>query len=79
MCAECLNDKGLALFYSGDPSAALKSFDRANVVNPGYVHAWLSKGFVLVSEGRHQEAIVPLNKVKELDIKGGLVPEADKF
>jgi hypothetical protein len=29
--------------------------------------------------GRHQEAIEPLNKVKELDTTGTLSWEADKF
>ena len=79
MCADCLNDRGLALYYSGDPKSALESFDKAVAIEPEYVHAWLSKGFVLVSEGRYNEAIAPLNKVKELDTTGGLTVEADKF
>jgi tetratricopeptide (TPR) repeat protein len=79
VCADCLNDKGLALFYSGDPSSALVSFDRAIAMAPAYTRAWLSKGYVLVSIGRYQEAIVPLNKVKELDSNGRLAAEADKF
>ena len=79
MCADCLNDKGLALFYVGDANAALESFDKAVEIDPGYTHAWLSKGFVLVSEGRYQEAIAPLNKVKEVDTTGALAAEADKF
>jgi tetratricopeptide (TPR) repeat protein len=79
MCADCFNDKGLALHYSGDTNAALASFDKATEADPTYVHAWLSKGFVLVSTGRYEEAVVPLNKVKELDTAGGLAAEADKF
>lgn len=79
MCADCLNDRGLALYYIGDPNSALDSFDRAIAVNPEYVHAWLSKGFVLFSVGRYEEAIPVLNKVKELDTTGGLAAEADKF
>ena len=79
MCADCLNDKGLALFYFGDPDSALESFDKAVEVDPAYTHAWLSKGFVLVSEGRYEEAVAPLNKVKEHDTTGGLAIEADKF
>ncbi len=78
-CTDCLNDRGLALFYTGDPQSALDSFDQAIALEPGYAHAWLSKGFVLVSEGRYQEAILPLNKVKELDTAGTLAVEADKF
>jgi tetratricopeptide (TPR) repeat protein len=78
-CADCLNDRGLALYYSGDPAAALESFDQAIAMAPEYTHAWLSKGYVLISQGRYQEAIIPLNKVKELDPTGNLVAEADKF
>jgi len=79
MCAECLNDKGLALYYTGDPVSALESFDMAIAIEPRFAHAWLSKGFVLVSEGRYQEAITPLNKVKELDTTGRLAEAADEF
>jgi tetratricopeptide (TPR) repeat protein len=79
MCADCLNDRGLAKFYMGDPSSAIESFDRAIAIEPGYAHAWLSKGFVLFSAGRYEEAIPVLNKVKELDTTGELAVEADKF
>jgi hypothetical protein len=48
-------------------------------IDPGFTHAWLSKGFVLTSEGRYQEAIAPLNKVKEIDTSGVLALQADKF
>jgi len=78
-CADCYNDRGLSLYYIGDPTSALESFDRAIVTDPGFTHAWLSKGFVLISEGRYQEAVVPLNKVKELDTSGVLALQADKF
>ncbi len=79
MCADCYNDKGLAMFYLGDLTSAIESFDKAVETAPEYTHAWLSKGFVLVSAGRYQEAIAPLNKVKELDTNGVLAAEADKF
>lgn len=78
-CADCFNDKGLALYYTGDANAALASFDNAVALEPNYVHAWLSKGFVLFREGRYEEAVEPLNKVKELDTTGGLAAEAEKF
>jgi tetratricopeptide (TPR) repeat protein len=79
MCADCLNDRGLAQYYIGDPKSALESFDKAIEVDPQYVHVWLSKGYVLFSVGRYEEAIPVLNKVKELDTTGGLAAEADKF
>jgi len=78
-CADCFNDRGLSLFYLGDAASALESFDKAIALQPDFTHAWLSKGFVLVSENRFQEAIVPLNKVKELDTTGVLALQADKF
>jgi tetratricopeptide (TPR) repeat protein len=78
-CADCYNDRGLCLFYIGEPTSALESFDKAIAIDPGFVHAWLSKGFVLTSEGRFQEAVVPLNKVKELDKTGVLALQADEF
>ena len=78
-CADCYNDRGLCLFYIGDPVSALESFDRAIAIDPAYVHAWLSKGFVLTSEGRYEEAAAPLARVKELDTTGALAAQADKF
>jgi hypothetical protein len=51
----------------------------ATTTDPNYVHAWLSTGYVMVSTGRYQEAVAPLNKVKELDSTGTLALEADKF
>ena len=78
-CADCFNDRGLALFYLGDATAALESFDTAVALKPGFTQAWLSKGFVLTSEGRYQEAIAPLNRVKELDSTGVLAQQADKY
>ena len=79
MCADCLNDKGLATYDSGDPAGAIASFDKANQVAPDYVNAWLSKGYVLVVEKRYEEAIAPLNKVKELAPQSALAMEADRF
>ena len=78
-CADCYNDRGLCLYYIGDPTSALESFDKAIAIDPGFTHAWLSKGFVLTSEGRYQEARAPLNKVKEIDTSGVLALQADKF
>lgn len=78
-CADCYNDKGLALFYLGDAEGSLAALNMATTTDPNYVHAWLSTGYVMVSTGRYQEAVAPLNKVKELDSTGTLALEADKF
>ncbi len=78
-CADCYNDRGLSLFYIGDPASALESFDKAIEIDPGFVRAWLSKGYVLTAGGRYKEAVAPLNKVKELDGSGVLAKQADEF
>jgi tetratricopeptide (TPR) repeat protein len=78
-CADCLNDKGLAQFYSGDPEGALSSLALANQADPSYPHAWLSRGYVLMSVGRYEEAMAPLQQVKTLDSTGVLAAEADRF
>ncbi len=79
MCADCYNDRGLSSFYLGNLGPALEALDKATTINPAYSHAWLSKGFVLMSAGRYTEAIAPLHKVKEIEATGTLVAEADKF
>lgn len=77
--SDCLNDMGLALFYTGNSEAALESFEKATDADSSYVYSWLSKGFVLMSLGRYEEAELALNKVQELDPLGKLGEEADNF
>ena len=78
-CADCYNDRGLCLFYIGDPVSALESFDKAIAIDPEFIHAWLSKGYVLTSQGRFEEAVAPLTRVKQLDTTGALAAQADEF
>lgn len=78
-CADCLNDKGLAQFYVGDTEGALASLGLANEIAPDYPNAWLSKGYILLSVGRDQEAIEPLRQVQAVDATGVLAAEARKF
>lgn len=78
-CADCLNDKGLAQYYSGDTQGALVSLDQATLADPAYPNAWLSMGYVLMSASRYEDAVAPLNQAKRLDTSGVLAAEADKF
>lgn len=76
---DALNDLGLCYFYTRNEVAALEALDKAVAVNPDYKYAWLSKGFVLVSIGRFQDAEAPLRRAKELDPNGNIGAEAEKF
>jgi len=76
---DVLNDLGLAYYYTGNTSAALKTLDKSTTANPDYKFAWLSKGFILTSEKRFEEALAPLHKAKELDPNGSIGAEADNF
>jgi len=76
---DCLNDLALSYFYTGNTDKAIESVNKATTADPAYTHAWLTKGFILLSVGRQEEAVAPLMKVKELDMGGGLSMEADSF
>ena len=78
-CADCYNDRGLCLFYIGDATSALESFDKAVAIDPTFIHAWLSKGFVLISEARYEEAVAPLKMVRKLDTTGAFSADVDNF
>ncbi|MBE9536232.1 MAG: tetratricopeptide repeat protein [Proteobacteria bacterium] len=77
--ADCLNDRALALFYTGQHDAALDSVEKAIAVDAVYNHAWLTKGFILMSLKRYDEAQPVLEKVQELDPLGSLGAEAENF
>ena len=77
--ADLLNDLGLSRFYLGKGADALAAVTAATEADPAFKHAWLSKGFILLSMGRLDEAVAPLNKVKELDPAGPLAETADDF
>ncbi|VAX08066.1 hypothetical protein MNBD_GAMMA26-1713 [hydrothermal vent metagenome] len=76
---DALNDLGLAYFYTGNTEVALDSLERSTTANPDYKFAWLSKGFILTSTGRFDEAKAALHKAKELDPNGNIGIEADNF
>ncbi len=77
--ADTFNDLGLSYHYTGQTDKALSALDKAIQADPLYKHAYLSKGFILFSMGRHDEATAPFTKLKELDGGGQLGREADRF
>ena len=77
--ADSLNDLALSQFYTGNSEAAAVSANKAVEADPNYKHGWLTKGFILMTLGRLDEATVALKKAKELDIGGRLAEEADNF
>ncbi len=76
---DALNDLGLAYHYTGNTEAALNALDRSAAAKPDYKFARLSKGYVLLSLGRYEEAEAPLRKAQELDPNGGIGEEAGRM
>jgi len=76
---DALNDLGLSYHYTGNTEAALDALDRSAAANPNYKFARLSKGYVLLSLGRYDEAEAPLRKAQELDPNGGVGKEAGRM
>jgi len=76
---DALNDLGLAYHYTGNTNAALEALDRSTAANPSYKFARLSKGYILLSQGRYEEAEAPLRKAQELDPNGGVGAEATRM
>ena len=77
--ADCYNDMALAHLYTGNTDAAIESADKGIEADPAYKNTWLTKGFILMSIGKLDEAVEPLTRVKEMDFGGRLGQEADNF
>ena len=77
--ADCYNDMALSYFYAGNSEAALESANKGIEADPLYKNTWLTKGFILMSLGKLDEAIEPLTKVKEMDFGGRIGQEAENF
>jgi len=76
---DALNDLGLSYHYTGNTEAALTALDKSAAANPSYKFARLSKGYILLSLGRYEEAEAPLRKAQELDPNGGVGEEAGRM
>ncbi len=76
---DALNDLGLSYHYTGNTEAALNALDRSATAKPDYKFARLSKGYILLSLGRYDEAEAPLRKAQELDPNGGVGKEAGRM
>ncbi|MDH3974256.1 MAG: tetratricopeptide repeat protein [Deltaproteobacteria bacterium] len=77
--ADCYNDMALAYFYTGNTDTALESSNNGIKADPLYKNTWLTKGFILMSVGKFDEAVEPLTKAKELDFGGAIGQEAENF
>jgi len=77
--SDCYNDRALAHFYIGNTDAALESTNKGIEADPLYKNTWLTKGFILMSIGKYDEAVEPLTRVKEMDLGGTVGQEAEKF
>ena len=69
---EGLIGKAAACFYAGDFEKAINVLFTALEIDPGYAKAWYSKGVLLVTLGRHEEALEACNKALEIDHGLGL-------
>jgi tetratricopeptide (TPR) repeat protein len=58
-------NKGNALYYSGEPEAALMAYDHALEINSDYANAWENKGHTLEVLGRSGEANEAFSKAEE--------------
>jgi Flp pilus assembly protein TadD len=64
--ADALNDLGLALLYSGDNTAALRTLEEGARIAPSHQRLWLSLGFTRARAGDTAGAEAALLKAKEL-------------
>jgi len=68
------NNKGNALARLGKFEDALRCYDRALDIDPGYRGAWVNKGFVLTKLGRFDEAASCADHALLLDRRGRAEP-----
>lgn len=54
---------------AGDANAALRSFDKALKLYPGFVDVWVRKGVTLLDSGDGFEALTCLNEAVKLDVR----------
>jgi len=59
-------ERGLSLQRSGDPVQAMRAFDAAIAINPGFAEAHNSLGIALASLGRHEDALVSFDRALTL-------------
>ncbi len=73
---DAYNDLGLAYHYTGRSDIAVDRLRMGAVVGPSYQRIWLSLGFVLLAEGRPDDARPALQRAVELDPDSGAGREA---
>ncbi len=73
---DAYNDLGLAYHYTGRSDIAVDRLRMGAVVGPSYQRIWLSLGFVLMAQGKTEDATLALQKAVELDPDSGAGREA---
>jgi tetratricopeptide (TPR) repeat protein len=61
--AECLNNLGFAKYESRDWMGALRAYDAALAIDPGYEAAWMNKALLLARQGDDQAALAAFRRV----------------
>ena len=73
---ETRNDLGLALYYTGDASAALEQLRTATAADPTFQRGWLTLGYVTLESGDKPKARETLGRARDLGPDNPLGQEA---
>jgi predicted Zn-dependent protease len=76
--ADASNDLGLALFYTGQSSEALKTLRAGAEGSPDFQRIWLTLGFVSAGAGDQAGARLALAKARDLGPDNGIGQEAQR-
>lgn len=67
--AGILSNLGTVYSYQGDYKNAIDTYNEAIKLNPGFVEAWIDKGYALISNGRPEDAVDAFDKAIKIDPK----------
>ncbi len=63
------HNEGIGLHSSGDYEKAIRCFDHALEIDPGYAGAWYNKGYALAELTRYAESIQCYDHALKVDPK----------